>query len=338
MLEEIKYKSGRVLKVIDGEYVIGGGSPCKGGIRKGVILGGEYFLEKQTSVSDICNFNEFHDWYYANFNWNITQDLNYLYFFSNHSITTIPESICSMKNVVYMSVYDVPLITLPNSIGELSKLQNLYLNQTDISSFPQSFSKLQNLNLLSIYYNNHQLPKNTFLLPNLITLDLRYTQTSDLTGISNLKTLKSLILVFNKISSLPDEICDINLDYLFIFEPSLENLNECIFHKDLLQFGLYSPLIKTLPDIGEEIENINLFWIIGTGISSIPESIGNLKKLQNLEISNNTNLTTLPDSISNLDGADINVILTNNNFSDDYKEYIKNNLFPIANQNGHLQI
>ena len=50
MIEKIIYKSGRVLRIIDGEYVIGAGGACKDGdCKKRKIIEGGYVVE-----SDCC--------------------------------------------------------------------------------------------------------------------------------------------------------------------------------------------------------------------------------------------------------------------------------------------
>ena len=46
VVEEIKYKSGRILRIIDGEYIIGAGGACKEKSCKGIVLEGGYWVER----------------------------------------------------------------------------------------------------------------------------------------------------------------------------------------------------------------------------------------------------------------------------------------------------
>jgi len=106
-----------------------------------------------------------------------------------------------------------------------------------------------------------------------------------------------------------------NDDEIYLNDRNLNELDKCIC------------CYKSLDTL--EANNNNL--------ANIPDSICNMEYLLDLCLNNNQ-LTTLPECIGNLDKPWVHIYLENNNFTDEYKDHIKNDLFPIANENGHLYL
>ena len=98
---------------------------------------------------------------------------------------------------------------LPDSFGNLSNLQTLYLNRTQITTLPDSFGNLSNLQMLDLNFTHiTSLPDSFGNLSNLKTLSLRRTPITTLPeSFGNLSNLQWLWLddtpLYNK---LPPEI------------------------------------------------------------------------------------------------------------------------------------
>ena len=130
------------------------------------------------------------------------------------------------------------------------------------------------------------------------------------------KNLKYLDLDFNNLTTLPDTIGNLS---------SLQSLE------------LSDNQLTTLPDIIGNLSSLKYLYLYRNQLTTLPDSIGDLSSLKYLNLDFN-NLTTLPDTIGNLDNDNIYIYLRNNNFTEDYKDHIRNDLFPIANANGHLYL
>ena len=104
---------------------------------------------------------------------------------------------------------------LPDIIGQLSELENLYIEKHDLTELPDNFTQLSNLITLGIS-NNYltSLPEEFGNLLNLETLDLGYNQLESIPGsIGNLENIIYLFLFNNQLSSVPETICDLGLDW-----------------------------------------------------------------------------------------------------------------------------
>lgn len=94
-------------------------------------------------------------------------------------ITSLPEGIGNLTNLVELVLVHNQLTSLPDSIGNLTNLKELHLNNNQLTSLPESIGKLTNLEKLVLHNNKLK------TLPN---------------SIGNLKKLERLDLVGNPIS------------------------------------------------------------------------------------------------------------------------------------------
>ena len=91
----------------------------------------------------------------------------------NKELTSLPENIGQLNNLQELYISDNKLIYLPESLGELTKLQILNLVGNQLTSFPESFRRLKSLQRLSLSYNQlTSLPENFGQLTNLQELYL----------------------------------------------------------------------------------------------------------------------------------------------------------------------
>jgi Leucine-rich repeat (LRR) protein len=197
----------------------------------------------------------------------------------------------------------VPLINLPESIGNLGNLTHIFLMNNQLSELPDSILKLKSLEYLNGCYNKlTHLPK-TF---------------------GGLKNLKELILNDNQLTSLPDSFGNLenleilNLDHNMIREipesfGNLRNLKELILSRNRLNFlsenfgklgSLYSlnldtNLIKLLPKSFERLKSLQDLNLRSNKIEIFPDEISKLKRLKKLDMPDNK-IKRVPKSIKNL--------------------------------------
>ena len=115
----------------------------------------------------------------------------------------------------YFSGVEIPIHTLPESIGNLDDLRKLYLEENNITSLPDSFSNLTALVQLYISFNQlTELPENFGNLDNLYILDLGYNSINNLPdSFLDLSSLTYLWLFNNELSSLPENFCSLDLNW-----------------------------------------------------------------------------------------------------------------------------
>eukprot|EP01095_Lingulamoeba_sp_RSL-Kostka_P015280 TRINITY_DN697_c0_g3_i2.p1 TRINITY_DN697_c0_g3~~TRINITY_DN697_c0_g3_i2.p1 ORF type:complete len:220 (+),score=29.70 TRINITY_DN697_c0_g3_i2:146-805(+) len=102
-----------------------------------------------------------------------------------NKIPSLPEEIGNLTNLVYLSVSNNKLTSLPESFGDLIELKKCFLYENDFSSgLIDSFSKLTNLNDLQLYK----------------------CKLNDITQLSNLTSVKLLLIQDNNITIIPETI------------------------------------------------------------------------------------------------------------------------------------
>ncbi len=195
--------------------------------------------------------------------------------------------------VTHLSLADRGLTELPPEVLELKNLEELILYGNRLSTLPPGLSRLRNLRKLD-------LTRNRFTdLPPVVT-ELRHLEELQLFGnrlttlpaaIGRLKKLVKLNLMFNPIERLPEEIGDLaELRYLRLCRHRMKRLPDTIGRLTELRM-LFAPGTKRAPKnaVAAEIE----------GLEALPESIGNLENLVELNLVFN-NLETLPASVGGL--------------------------------------
>jgi Leucine-rich repeat (LRR) protein len=177
------------------------------------------------------------------------------------------------------SIHDVP-----KSIGSLSNLQELYLNNNKLTSLSKSIGRLSNLKILYLDNNNlTELPKSIGSLYNLQTLSLDNNRLINVPeSIQSLSKLKYLSLTNNKLTSLW-----VDKKPCFLSSPMVMNRKSETFS------------IHDAPESIESLSNLEYLYLYNNNLTSLPKSIGSLSNLKILFLANNK-LTNIPESMQTL--------------------------------------
>ncbi|KKL64679.1 hypothetical protein LCGC14_2162570 [marine sediment metagenome] len=181
------------------------------------------------------------------------------------------------NKVIKIKLVNYGLVTIPESIGFLEKLENLDLSHNRIKTIPESIGLLKNLKKLKLSINQIQNIPET---------------------IGNLISLRIIKLDHNQLTKLPDSIKNLNfLEFLSLWSNHLVTLPEGIGDlKSLQVIGLSFNNLITIPDSITKLKLIQTLDLSNNHLTKIPEKIGDLKSLQVLWLNDNY-LEALPISI-----------------------------------------
>lgn len=183
------------------------------------------------------------------------------------------------SHVIQLDIQGTNVLSLPESIGNFTKIEQLWIRKNGIEELPRS---INNMNAL-------------------LKLDISNNQIKDLPNIGNLTNLKILNLANNQIQDLPNSFKKLKeLEELHIHNNKLNSFPKFIDNfKNLRVLNLKSNRIREIPgNIGNlnNLENLNVGY---NAINKIPHSIGNLKNLTSF-FSRSNNISEIPESIGSL--------------------------------------
>ncbi|KAL0374784.1 UNVERIFIED_CONTAM: Receptor protein kinase TMK1 [Sesamum radiatum] len=238
-----------------------------------------------------------------------------------------PHIYCSGNRVSQIQVRGLGLKgPLPENFNQLSMLSNIGLQQNQFSGKLPSFSGLAELQYAYLDNNNFDtIPSDFFKgLVNLEVLALDYNPLnattgwslpSDLQGSAQLKNLT--LMSCNLAGPLPEFLG--NMSSLEVLKLSLNRLSGGIpesFRGSLLTIlwlnqqseGMTGPI-----DVVATMESLTSLWLHGNQFSGkIPDNIGNLVSLQDLNLNKNDLVGLVPASLANMTLAHLD--LNNNRF------------------------
>jgi hypothetical protein len=133
-------------------------------------------------------------------------------------ITELPPEIGNLTKLQTLWLNHNDLVTLPPEIGNLSSLQSLILNHNQLSSLPAEIGNLGSLQELDLSYNALQgLPSSIGNLSQLSQLFLSNNQLRTLPpSLGRLTALAWLDVSNNQLGSLPSEISQLQLEHINI--------------------------------------------------------------------------------------------------------------------------
>ncbi|MCP4438786.1 MAG: hypothetical protein GY810_07565 [Aureispira sp.] len=210
------------------------------------------------------------------------QSLKTLNVANNFTLKSLPDTIGQLQKMEVLNVGGGQLEALPDSIGALDSLTELHLGRNQLSALPESIGALQSLEELQLSEN-------------------RITSLPETIG--NLQDLKILNVYNNELSILPESIGNLqNLEELHLGDNQFKVLPKSFNQlQKLKKLDLGTNQFSTLPDSLKQLGNLKELELRGNPFGSIPESIGDLVELEKMSISLESNKESiLPASIGNL--------------------------------------
>lgn len=184
-----------------------------------------------------------------------------------------------LKSIKVLKVNNSKLESVDPSLYNMPALNELQLQENELSVIPAGISKLHGLTKLSFYKNKiRELPKDLFEM-NLKVIDLYYNELEVVPeAIAKLKKLEILYLAHNKIYSLPESIGELtNLD----------------------QFYIHHNRLSVLPHSISKLSGLKTARVNDNYLSEFPAQFLQMAGLKDLDVSNNQ-LTTLDPKLEQL--------------------------------------
>jgi hypothetical protein len=175
------------------------------------------------------NDEQFNTWVQNGSDINVARNVTELRL--SNQLTELPESIGNLTNLEELNLSNNQLTALPESIGNLTNLRTLNLGFNQLTTIPVSIGNLTNLGTLNLGFNQFTaLPESIGDLTNLVELNLTENQLTELPeSIGNLTNLITLYLGYNQLTALPESIGNLtNLEQLILTENQLTELPESI--------------------------------------------------------------------------------------------------------------
>lgn len=197
----------------------------------------------------------------------VTENANLLELrLATNKISTLPASIGKLQRLIYLDLSNNRLLQLPNELSTLGELEELFLDNNKLDKLPKDMGDLSKLNMLNIWGWKHkfsELPESFQNLQNLEQLVLSSSEPiQNLSLLGACQNLKILNLGLSKMKALPHEIGHLN---------------------QLMRLSIYgseSPM-TVLPDsIGDLTELTSLYLYDNYNLKDLPETLGNLSKLE----------------------------------------------------------
>jgi internalin A len=222
--------------------------------------------------------------------------------FSDRWIEELPESIGQLTKLTSLNLNNNRMTALPDSIGQLTCLTSLDLSNNKLKALPESIGKLTNLTSLNLSKNKLK------ALPE---------------SIGKLTNLTDLYLSKNKLKALPESIGQLtNLTDLYLWNNQLMALPESVGQlTNLTSLVLGDNQLTALPESIGQLTNLTSLDSSYNQLTVLPDSIGQLNQLTHLILWNNK-LKQLPDSLGQI--INLEVIQLNINELDSLPEWIGN--------------
>jgi internalin A len=218
-------------------------------------------------------------------------------------LAELPDSLAQLTQLQELDLSYNGLAALPNWLEQLTQLRELNISHNQLTALPNSLGKLTRLRELDVSNNKvSALPNSLDRLRQLRMLNVSYNGIERLPdALSRLTQLQELDLSGNKLSGLPDllgqltQLHTLTLAHLKL-TPALEWLAKL---KELRYLNLNYNEIDSFPKCIVGLAKLETLLIGVNKIGSVPESIGALKKLQKIDLSENK-LADLPASLNQL--------------------------------------
>ncbi len=222
---------------------------------------------------------------------------------SERQLHAIPETIGQLVNLEQLYLNNNHLNTLPPSIGQLSNLRDLVINGNDLDSLPPSLSRLTALEFLELSHNElEKLPDSFGQLNSLRKLNARHNRIDTLpSSIGNLNSLTELDMSHNKLKKIPSELTKLKaLEKLILGRNAINSLPEEFGDFPALEeLDLDSNLIVVLPPSFSQMQQLEILHLSHNRLRELPNNFGELQSLKNLFLDHNQ-MESLPLSFGQL--------------------------------------
>ncbi len=196
------------------------------------------------------------------------------------------------SNAKTLNLSGMGLTELPKTIDKLGELNELYLNDNELTGLPPRFSQLRNLQRLNLGYNPvHEIPEVLKECVQLQDLFLYQTKLSNVPRwINQITSLARIDISGNQIGELPDTLSGLQKLKLLILGGSyggnpLNILPECIRQfRGLETLFAASCGLNEIPDWIEELIQLREVYFHENKITDLPISITKLIQLQQITL------------------------------------------------------
>ena len=217
-----------------------------------------------------------------------------------NKFSILPESICTLTNLLYLDLRNNKLTSLPSNIVELTQLEDLNIDDNNLTSLPEDIGKLRSLITLDVNKNNiSNLPESICNLTNLELIMISKNQIVTLPErLDNLSKLQTLNFSGNKLSQLPESIGSIkNLEEIYLTNNRISSIPEHFFNLEKIRIvNLSNNRLEYLSNDVGKLSNLEELLLNDNNIISLPDSIGLLRNCTVLDFNNNL-LTLLPSNL-----------------------------------------
>lgn len=196
--------------------------------------------------------------------------------------SSIEEALKVPEKVLVLDLSGNNLEAIPKKIIQFKNLQVLNLANNYITNLPDEIFELKNLQVLNLEENRlTKLPKEIDRLKNLYNLNLTRTKIPSIPeSFSNLKKLKILNLSWNGLKD--------------------DSLKSVFKLKQLQDLNLMRNQIEVLDASICEMDSLLYLNLNFNPLKKLPDNIGNLQQLIELDLGRNTELKSLPESFKKL--------------------------------------
>ncbi|KAJ9475071.1 Adenylate cyclase [Pseudozyma hubeiensis] len=217
---------------------------------------------------------------------------------SNNRFDEFPSVICEMPSLVDLDVSFNSITELPAEIAKLVNLERFILAGNELEKLPDSMSELISLRTIDLRRNKVQDVSSLLGLPRLqnIQAESNNIKSFEATLGPQLTQVELGRNPLSKVRIAALTTCD--LTSLDLSSTNMTRLEEGLFPQlpALVKLTLDGNQLVVLPDTLGDLKRLEMLSCSNNLLATLPESIGALKALKELLVHNN-NLKTLPQSL-----------------------------------------